>query len=84
MKKSIYMLLGAVILNFMTGCTANTTTSDRLNNQTSHVDQIIQQQAENQKHKNRIKLRKATLYVYQESLIHMWTDHTHIVHLEMP
>ena len=46
MKKSIYMLLGAVILNFMTGCTAATTTSDRLNNQTSQVDQIIQQQAE--------------------------------------
>lgn len=47
MKKSIYMLLGAVILNFMTGCTANTTTSDRLNNQTSQVDQIIQQQIKN-------------------------------------
>lgn len=46
MQKSIYMLLSAVILNFMTGCTANTTTSDRLNNQTSQVDQIIQQQAE--------------------------------------
>lgn len=75
MKKSIYMLLGAVILNFMTGCTANTTTSDRLNNQTSQVDQIIQQQ---------IKNTEAVLYVYQESLIHMWTDHTHIVHLEMP
>jgi len=74
-KKSIYMLLGAVILNFMTGCTANTTTSDRLNNQTSQVDQIIQQQ---------IKNTEAVLYVYQESLIHMWTDHTHIVHLEMP
>ena len=69
------MLLGAVILNFMTGCTANTTTSDRLNNQTSQVDQIIQQQ---------IKNTEAVLYVYQESLIHMWTDHTHIVHLEMP
>lgn len=47
MKKSIYMLLSAVILNFMTGCTANTTTSDRLNNQTSQVDQIIQQQIKN-------------------------------------
>jgi len=46
-KKSIYMLLSAVILNFMTGCTANTTTSDRLNNQTSQVDQIIQQQIKN-------------------------------------
>jgi hypothetical protein len=41
------MLLSAVILNFMTGCTANTTTSDRLNNQTSQVDQIIQQQIKN-------------------------------------
>ena len=47
MKKSIYMLLSAVIINFMTGCTANTTTSDRLNNQTSQVDQIIQQQIKN-------------------------------------
>jgi len=46
-KKSIYMLLSAVIINFMTGCTANTTTSDRLNNQTSQVDQIIQQQIKN-------------------------------------
>ena len=75
MKKSIYMLLGAVILNFMTGCTANTTTSDRLNNQTSQVDQIIQQQ---------IKNTEAVLYVYQESLIHMKMGHIHIVLLEMP
>ena len=75
MKKSIYMLLGAVILNFMTGCTAANVTSDRTNNQTSQVDQIIQQQ---------IKNTEVALYVYQESLIHMWTDHTHIVHLEMP
>ena len=42
---------------------------------TSQVDQVIQQQ---------IKNTEAVLYVYQESLIHMWTDHTHIVHLEMP
>ncbi len=46
MKKSIYMLLGAVILNFMTGCTAANVTSDRTSNQTSQVDQIIQQQVE--------------------------------------
>ena len=69
------MLLGAVILNFMTGCTAANVTSDRTSNQTSQVDQVIQQQ---------IKNTEAALYVYQDSLIHMWTDHTHIVHLEMP
>ena len=46
MKKSIYMLLSAVILNFMTGCTTANVTSDRTSNQTSQVDQIIQQQAE--------------------------------------
>ena len=40
------MLLGAVILNFMTGCTAANVTSDRTSNQTSQVDQIIQQLVE--------------------------------------
>ena len=46
MKKIIYMLLGTVILNVMTGCTASNGTSDRVTNQTSQVDQVIQQQVE--------------------------------------
>ena len=46
MKKLIYLLLGAVISSVITGCTASPGTSDRINNQTSQVDQVIQQQVE--------------------------------------
>ena len=43
MKKRIYILLSVVILSFMTGCTASSGTSDRVNDQTSQVDKVLQQ-----------------------------------------
>ncbi|MBR4344112.1 MAG: hypothetical protein IKP88_15680 [Lachnospiraceae bacterium] len=46
MKKRIYMLLSAVILSVMAGCNADPGTSDRVSNQTSQVDKVIQQQVE--------------------------------------
>lgn len=43
MKKWIYILLSVVILSVMTGCTASSGTSDRVNDQTSQVDKVLQQ-----------------------------------------
>lgn len=43
MKKWIYILLSVVILSVMTGCSASSGTSDRVNDQTSQVDKVLQQ-----------------------------------------
>ena len=46
MKKRIYKLLSVVILSVMTGCSTASGTSDRVSNQTSQVDKVLQQQVE--------------------------------------
>ena len=43
MRKRIYILLSVVILSVMTGCTTASGASDRVNDQTSQVDKVLQQ-----------------------------------------
>ncbi len=42
MSKRIYVLLSALILSVLTGCTAAPDTSARINDQTSQVDKVLQ------------------------------------------
>lgn len=46
MKQRIYMVLGAVVLSVMTGCSSAPGTANRTGDQTSQVDKVIQQQIE--------------------------------------
>ena len=51
MKQRIYMVLGAVVLSVMTGCSSAPGTANRSGDQTSQVDKVIQQQIEKEEAK---------------------------------